>query len=82
MFCLVGPDPVGEVCASLIRNQTVWGKCPHVTAGPCVCLYPVRWLGGSRHISSAGSSLLAQRRQCLLDGVIKEVIDAIVIVTS
>lgn len=50
-------------------------------AGPCVCLCSARWLGGSWHISSADSSLLAQRRQCLLDGVIKEVIDAIVIVT-
>ena len=28
MFCPVGSYLVGEVCASLIRNQTVWGQMP------------------------------------------------------
>lgn len=37
MFCPVGSDPVGEACASLIRNQTVWGQMPAYD-GRAVCV--------------------------------------------
>lgn len=37
MVCPVGSDPVGEVCASLIRNQTVWGQMPAYD-GRAVCV--------------------------------------------
>lgn len=37
MVCPVGSDPVGEVCASLIRNQTVWGQMP-ACDGRAVCV--------------------------------------------